>query len=82
MINPICNRHLSSDTHYFHFYKITILILIYWDGNPLANSADPDQTPHNAASDQDLLCLLLIQHFYKQQVVKSIFKFWNKHDIE
>ena len=23
----------------------------------LANSADPDQTPHNAASDQGLYCL-------------------------
>ena len=25
----------------------------------VANSADPDQTPHFAASDQDLHCLLL-----------------------
>ena len=25
---------------------------------PEANSADPDQTPHNVASDQDLHCLL------------------------
>ena len=24
-----------------------------------AKSADPDQTPHNAASDQDLHCLLI-----------------------
>ena len=27
----------------------------------LANSADPDQTPQNAASDQDLYCLLKLQ---------------------
>ena len=28
-----------------------------------ANSEDPDQTPQNAASDQGLLCLTLIQQF-------------------
>ena len=27
----------------------------------LANSADPDQTPQNAASDQGLHCLLTLQ---------------------
>ena len=26
----------------------------------LANSADPDQTPQNAASDQDLHCLIKV----------------------
>ena len=31
-----------------------------WTGT-LANSADPDQTPHNDASDQDLNCLLKFQ---------------------
>ena len=31
-----------------------------WTGT-LANSADPDQTPQNAASDQGLLCLLTLQ---------------------
>ena len=36
-----------------------------------ANSVDPDQTPQNAASDQGLHCLPLIQHFYTHsQVVK------------
>ena len=31
-----------------------------WTGS-LANSADPDQTPHNEASDQGLNCLLKFQ---------------------
>ena len=29
----------------------------------LAKSVDPDQTPQNASSDQDLHCLHLIQEF-------------------
>ena len=29
----------------------------------LANSVDPDQTPQNAASDQGLHCLHLVQEF-------------------
>ena len=28
----------------------------YWDRQAGANSVDPDQTPHNAASDQGLHC--------------------------
>ena len=36
-----------------------------------ANSVDPDQTPQNATSDQDLYCLPLTQVFYAHsQVVK------------
>ena len=31
-----------------------------WTGT-LATSVDPDQTPQNAASDQDLHCLLKLQ---------------------
>ena len=31
----------------------------------LENSADPDQMPHYAASDQDLHCLPLIQHYFR-----------------
>ena len=30
----------------------------------LTNSVDPDQTPQNAASDQDLHCLRLLQTFF------------------
>ena len=33
----------------------------YFDRQTWANSVDPDQTPQNAASDQDLRCLQLIQ---------------------
>ena len=29
----------------------------------LVNSVDPDQTPHNAASDKGLHCLPVTQHF-------------------
>ena len=33
---------------------------------PEQNSADPDQTPQNASSDQDLHYLALIQHYPRQ----------------
>ena len=33
----------------------------YWDRRASANSVDPDQMPQNAASDQGLHCLSLIQ---------------------
>ena len=32
----------------------------YSDGQPCANGADPDQMPHNVASDQGLHCLSII----------------------
>ena len=35
----------------------------------MANSADPDQTPQNAASDQGLHCLLKLQGPVVQSVV-------------
>ena len=35
----------------------------YWDINARTNSVDPDQTPHNAASDQGLHCFPLTQQF-------------------
>ena len=37
----------------------------YWDTHAQANSVDPDQTLQNAASDQGLHCLPLIQHYFK-----------------
>ena len=47
------------------FDKITVLTLCIWtDRQTLANSVDPDQMLQNAASDQGLLCLPLIQQFY------------------
>ena len=39
-------------------------------GHYFANSADPDQTPHNAVSDQDLRCLL----------TESSAEIWKKND--
>ena len=37
----------------------------YWDGQAWANSVDPDQMLQNAASDQGLHCLPLIQRYFK-----------------
>ena len=34
----------------------------------LANSADPDQTPQNAASDQGLHCLQILQPFFSSNI--------------
>ena len=34
----------------------------------LANSADPDQTPQNAASDQGLHCLQIVQPFFFRNI--------------
>ena len=36
----------------------------YWNRQAQANSVDPDQMLHNAASDQGLHCLLLIQQYF------------------
>ena len=41
-----------------HIYRIYPK---YSNRRTLANSADPNQTPQNAASDQDLHSLLLVQ---------------------
>ena len=40
--------------------RVTRFICKTWTGT-LANSADPDQTPQNAASDQSLHCLRKLQ---------------------
>ena len=37
----------------------------FWDRQTLANSVDLDQTPQNAASDQGLHCLQLIQRYFR-----------------
>ena len=37
----------------------------YWDRQAWANSVDPDQTPQNAPSDQDLHYIPLIQHYFR-----------------
>ena len=34
----------------------------------LANSADPDQMPQNAVSDQGLQCLQIVQAFFSQKI--------------
>ena len=48
---------------------------MYSEKQALANSAEPDQTPRDAASDQGLHCLPLIQQFYAHsQAVKWTLK--------
>ena len=46
--------------------------LTHCSGRPLkgylANSADPDHTPQNAASDQGLHCLQIVQPFFSQKI--------------
>ena len=46
------------------FSMNTVFILKYSDRQAWANSVDPDQTPQNAASDQGLHCLKIIQQFF------------------
>ena len=36
----------------------------------LANTADPDQMPQNAASDQGFHCLQIVQSFYFKNIYK------------
>ena len=50
--------------------KILILLnynnkLKYWDRHAFANSIDPDQTQHNAVSNQGLHCLPYIKHYFR-----------------
>ena len=50
---------------------IKLPCFMYSDRHNLTNIVDPDQTPQNAASDQGLHCLPLIQQFYTHsQTVK------------
>ena len=45
----------------------------HWDRQAQANCVDPDQMPQNAASDQGLHCLPLIQYFMPhQQIVNGL----------
>ena len=45
---------------------------MYSDRQTLSYSVDPDQTPQNAASDEGLHCLPLIQQFYSQAAKKDV----------
>ena len=48
---------IASKKKNFKILILTHISLAYFRGK-LANRADPDQTPQNAASDQGLHCLL------------------------
>ena len=52
----------------------------HWDRQVCTNSVDPDQKLQNAASNQGLHCLPLVQHYFKHQRVeeKTFFKFSEK----
>ena len=43
--------------------RLTHLSILFISGTQ-ANIADPDQTPHNVASDQSLHCLLINMFYY------------------
>ena len=53
----------------FHSYTFVLFLCYYynnpkyWDRHAWTNSVDPDQMLQNAASDQGLHCLLLIQQY-------------------
>ena len=47
----------------FDFEQNCRICPMYLDRQARANSADSDRTPHSAASDQCLHCLLLFQQF-------------------
>ena len=44
----------------------------YSDRQALANTVDPNQTPHSAASDQGLQCFEPIQRFYSHPLVVKL----------
>ena len=52
--------------------------LKYWNRQACANSVDPDQMPHNVASDQCLHCLPYIQQYFRHisSKVEKVVK-WN-----
>ena len=70
-----CSVEIFPDYSYFGFTFISgnvsstvftisfFFFFFFFDGQTWANSVDPDQTPQNAASDQGLHCLTLIQQF-------------------
>ena len=47
-----------------HFDKFLYLLYVFGQIDPNKNSVDLKQTPQNAASDQGLQCLPLIQQYY------------------
>ena len=57
---------------------------MYSDRQAWANSVDPDETPQNAASHQNLHCLPLIQQFLDTPSGSKLylFKFENKYGKE
>ena len=80
------NRTFVQDPGNGFFYSCAFLVAVtsecrvkkavckIWTGT-LANSADPDQTSQNAASDQDLHCLLKLRKFkVKQNRLESPFR--------
>ena len=63
---------------FFFFFFYIFHVKPYFLGKiAYAYSVDPDQTPQNAASDQGLHCLTLIQHYLSRQMKgsKYFFKF-------
>ena len=57
-IKQVQNILVTGEMHWFNPSKPRVP-----QKGTLTNSADPDQTPQNAASAQDLHCLHLVQEF-------------------
>ena len=60
ILEPAVLQQAGYVLDYYHAYRS---YPEYTDRQALANSVDPDQTPRNAASDQNLLCLSFIPQF-------------------
>ena len=81
LLKRICTVKHSYIDRYHNMPKI-------WDKHAWANSVlhNPDQMPQNAAaSDQDLHCLPLIQHYILGTSTENkmdLFKFYDKYDNE
>ena len=59
----LCQQILISNEYLVYVEGWYYICSKYSEWQACANSVDPDQTPKNAASDQDLHCLSLIQQF-------------------
>ena len=53
---------------------------MYLDRQTLTNSIDPGQTPQNAASDQGLHCLQIIQYIYTHS--QTLSRFVEKYKVK
>ena len=60
-MGPLIQKEMKHNLHYGEVRDVWLFLLIYFIEIPVfnANSVDPDQTPHFAASDLGLHCSLM-----------------------